>query len=98
VGLRYAEPSYETQSRLTGSALEKVPDSNAHDDHEDQDYEPSIHLLPLAICVRIETIAQSCFDCAPMALTQPCATIALSVSTVIASTVMSCASASPRLR
>jgi len=70
VGLRYAEPSYETQSRLTGSALEKVPDSNAHDDHEDQDYEPSIHLLPLAICVRIETIAQSCFDCAPMALTQ----------------------------
>jgi hypothetical protein len=28
--------------------LEKVPDSNAHDDHEDQDYELSIHLLPLA--------------------------------------------------
>jgi hypothetical protein len=30
--------------------LEKVPDSNAHDDHEDQDYELSIHLLlPSAI-------------------------------------------------
>jgi hypothetical protein len=46
VGLRYAGPSYETQSRLPGSALKKVPDSSAHDDHEDHDYEPSIHLLP----------------------------------------------------
>jgi hypothetical protein len=46
VGLRYAGPSYETQSRLPGSALKKVPDSNARDDHEDQDYELSIHLLP----------------------------------------------------
>jgi hypothetical protein len=42
-----AGPSYETQSRLPGSALKKVPDSNARDDHEDQDYEPNIHLLPL---------------------------------------------------
>jgi hypothetical protein len=59
-GLRvWTGPSYEIQPRLPESALEKVPDSNAHDDHEDQDYEPSIHLLPLGIRVRIETIAQS---------------------------------------
>jgi hypothetical protein len=32
------------------SFLSKVPDSNAHEDHEDQDYELSIHLLlPSAI-------------------------------------------------
>jgi hypothetical protein len=42
--------------------LEKVPDSNAHDDHEDQDYELSIHELSIqasAIVAQSSEIALS---------------------------------------
>ena len=46
-------PSYEI-SPVAGIGSKKVPDSNAHYDHEDQDYEPSMHLLPPISLLAVE--------------------------------------------